>query len=68
MTAISERQRARFYIYKKKKLRNILYTKSQTLFKNQDSFRYILDTKIKRIYVMQFFTLNFEVGIYIQKA
>ena len=42
ITTISERQRARLYIYKKQKnLETFLYTKSQTLCKNQENFRYV---------------------------
>ena len=42
MTAISKRQRARFYIYKKQKnCKMFLYTKSPTIFKNQDNSRYV---------------------------
>ena len=42
MTAISEIQRARFYLYKKQKhLRNVFLTESPTLSKNQDNLRYV---------------------------
>ena len=68
MTATSKRQRARFYIYKNQKhCESFLYTKSQTLFKNPDSLRYIFIYKSKTLYVKKFHE-NFEVGIYIQKA
>ena len=44
MTAIIERQRARLYT-QKEKLPNILYTKSQTLFKKLDNFCYVFKYK-----------------------
>ena len=37
-TAISKRQRALLYIYKKQKMRNVLYTKMRTFRKKQDTF------------------------------
>ena len=39
MTPIRERKRARFYIYKKQKIAKLLYiyTKTKTLFKQQDN-------------------------------
>ena len=40
MTAISRKQRARFYMYKKqKKYRMFLYTKRHTLYQKQDNSR-----------------------------
>ena len=54
MNAISERQRACFYIYQKqKKCETFLYTKSHTLCKNQDNLRYIYIYKSKALYVTQ---------------
>ena len=52
MTAIIERQRERLYTQKAKNCEIFLYTKSQTLFKKLDNFRYVfiyknLDTSQK---------------------
>ena len=69
MAAISERQCARLYIYIIiKKLRNVLYTKRQTLYKKQDNVRYVFIHKKQDTLRSAIFHENFEVGIYIQKA
>ena len=44
MTETIKRQRARFYIYKKNQIAKLFYTKSKTIFKNKDNFRYVLYT------------------------
>ena len=69
MTAISKRQCARFYIYKKvKKLQIVLYTKSKTLCKKQDNSRYFLYTK--KLDTLRYAILHemFEFGNYMQQA
>ena len=69
MTAISERQRARFYIYaKSKKMRNVfIYKKPDTLQKaRQFPLRFIYKKKDNLRYAI--FHENFEFGIYIQEA
>ena len=44
------------YIQKVKKMPNVyIYIKSQTLFKNQDNFRYVLYIKSYKLHVTQFF-------------
>ena len=61
MTPISERQRARFCIYKKqKKLRKI-----QTLCKKQDNFRYVFIHKKPDTLLYAIFHEIFEIIIYI---
>ena len=68
MTAISERQRACLYLYKKQeKLRKKLYTKSQTLCKKLDNFRYVCIYKKQDTLCYAIFHEIFKVGIYIQK-
>ena len=56
------------YTQKAKKLRKVLYTKSHTLFKKLDNFRYVFI--YKKPYTLRYgiFHEIFEVGIYIQKA
>ena len=41
LTAIIERQRARFYTHKSKKLRKVFIYKKPYLFKKLDNFRYV---------------------------
>ena len=41
MTAISERQPANFYKYKKQKIRHVFYTKGQKPCKKQDNFGHV---------------------------
>ena len=70
MTAISERQRARFNIFKKqKKMRNVfICTKSKTLRKRQDNSRSVFTYKKHDTLRYAIFYEIFGVGIYIQKA
>ena len=70
MTAISERQRARFYIYiqKSKTIAKRFYAKSQTLRKKQDNFRYVFIYKNQDTLCYAIFHEIFEIGIYIQKS
>ena len=61
MTAIIKRQR-------KTNCETFLYTKSQTLFKKLDNFRYVFQYK-KAIHLkLRDFHEIFEVGIHIQKT
>ena len=61
ITTIIERQCAPLYIYRKQNNYETFYnTESQTLFKNQDYFCYVLYTKSKTIYVTQFFMKMFN--------
>ena len=62
MTAISERQHAHFYIYKKQKKLNVF------IYKKQDNFRYVFIYKMYDTLLYAIFHEIFEVGIYIQKA
>ena len=56
MTAIGERQRANFCLYKKQEiLLNVFIYKIQTLFKKQDSSRYVLFKKSLTINITRFF-------------
>ena len=67
ITAIRERQHARFYIYKEKKLRNVfIYKNPDTL---QKSRQFLLRSFIQktRQFTLHYFYDIFEVGIYIQK-
>ena len=69
MTAIIERQRARFYINKKQeKLRNVLYANSQTLFKKLDNYRCVFVLKKRYTIRYRVFHEIFEAGIFIQKS
>ena len=64
---ITERQRARFYIYKKQKNVKCLYiyTKIQTLCKNQDNLRYVFIHKKPDNLRYAIFNEIFEIGVYI---
>ena len=58
-----------FYIHKKQKnCETYLYTKSPTLFKKLDNFRYVFIYKKQDTLRHGNFHGNFEFGIYIQKA
>ena len=62
-------KRARFYIQKHQKICEIvLYTKSQTLFKKLDNFRYVFIYNKPYTLRYRIFHEIFDVGIYIQKA
>ena len=64
------RKTTRTFIFTKckKSCETFLFTKSQTLFKKLDSFRYAFKYKKRYIDVTEFFYEIFEVSIYIQKA
>ena len=64
MTAIIERKRASLYTQKAKKLPNILYTKSHTLFKKLDNFRYVFLIQKAIHLTLRDYHEIFEVGIY----
>ena len=64
ITAMIERQRARFYIT----IAKLSYTKIQALFKKQDNFCYVFIYKMYDTLLYAIFHEIFEVGIYIQKA
>ena len=68
MTAIIERQRARLYTQKTKKLPNVfIYKKADTFQKaRQFALRYFIQKAIHL--TLRDFHEIFEVGIYIQKA
>ena len=71
MTTISERQRARFYIYKKKKTRKglYIYTKARHFSKSKTICVTFLLSKIPTLYVMRFFMIFLKLAfIYIQKV
>ena len=68
MTSINERQRARFFIYKKQKhCDTFLYTKSQKFFTKKDYLRSVLYTKIQTLYVTQFFMKNLNLAFLYKK-
>ena len=68
MTVISERQCARFYIYKKQNnCQTFLYTKIQTLCKKQDSFPFVFMYKMQGTLLYAIFHENVEIGFYIKK-
>ena len=70
MTVIGERHRARLYIYTKRKTNyhTFLYTKSQTLFKKQKKFCYVLiNIKLDTLHYTILHEM-FEAGIFIQKG
>ena len=66
MTAIIERQRARLYTQKAKNCQTFLYiyTKSQTLLKKLDNFRYIFFIQKAIHLTLRDYHEIFEVGIY----
>ena len=68
MTAIIEKQRARLYTQKAKKLRNIFIYKKPDTFKKAGQFplRFYIQKAIHL--TLRFFHEIFEVCIYIQKA
>ena len=67
MTAIIERQRARLYTQKAKKLRNVRYKKPDTFQKaRQFPLRFYIQKAIHL--TLRDFHEIFEVGIYTQKA
>ena len=69
MTPVVERQRARFNISKKpNNCETFLYTKSQTLFKKLDNFRYGFIYKKQFTLRCGIFDEIFEIDIYIQKT
>ena len=69
MTSINERKFSSYiYIQKAKKMRNILYTKSQTLCKKQENFRYFFVCKKEDTLCYAIFNENFDIRIYIQKV
>ena len=61
MTAIRERQRARFYLYQKQ-MRNVFISKKQ------DNFLYVFIFKMHDTLRYASFHEKVEVGIYIQKS
>ena len=68
MTTIIERQRARLYIQKAKKLRNVFIYKKPDTFQKAGQFplRFYIQTSLHL--KLRYFNEIFEVGIYIQKA
>ena len=67
MTPITERQCPRFYIYKKQKKtkRLYIYTKIQTLNKNQDNLRNVFIHKKPDTLLYAIFHEIFEIDIYV---
>ena len=65
MTSMIERQRARFYIYKRQKKLQKEYTKSQTLCKKQDNLRHVFIHKKPDTLRYTIFYEIFEIGVYI---
>ena len=67
MTDISKKQRARIYIYKAKKMPNVLiYTKSRTLRKNKDNYHYVFIFKKPETLRYKFF-INILILAFIYK-
>ena len=68
MTPISKIKRARFYMYKNKKIAKCFYTypKNQKYFKKQDNLRYVFMHKKPDTLCYVIFHENFEIGIYIE--
>ena len=68
MTAIIERQRARLYTKKQKKLRNVFIFKKPHTFQKARQFplRFYIQKAVHL--TLRDFHENFEVGIYIRKA
>ena len=63
------RKTKRTFIYKKQKnCETFLYTKSQTLFKKLDNFRYVFYIQKAIHLTLRDFHEIFELGIYKQKA
>ena len=63
MTVISKRQRARFYRYKKREDVNRVYIqKSRYIAKGKTIYGTVFNTKIKTLYVTQFFMKFFKLA------
>ena len=68
MTAIIKRNVQVYITTKRNKPQKVLYTKIQTLGKNQDNFRYVFIYQKYDTLRYAIFHEKFEVGIYIQKS